>query len=63
MCRSDSGAAARSRTVTKRKAAQIAGNMTSLADAADLEPYVDELLPRVRELLFDPVHGRGCASA
>jgi hypothetical protein len=48
---------------TKRNAVQIAGNMTMLADAHDLEPYVAELLPCVRELLFDALpDARGAAA-
>ena len=47
----------------KRRAAQIAGNMTTLADAADLEPYVRELLPAVRTQLFDPVPDSRAAAA
>jgi hypothetical protein len=50
-------------TKSKRAAVQIAGNMTVLADAADLEPYVAGLLPMVRELLFDAVPDARAAAA
>ncbi|WWD15877.1 hypothetical protein CI109_100301 [Kwoniella shandongensis] len=40
---------------TKRKAAQIVGNMASLTEARDLVPYLTELMPLVHEVLVDPV--------
>jgi hypothetical protein len=42
-------------TFAKRCAAQIAGNMTTLAEYDDLHAYLDKLLPAVRDVLFDPV--------
>ena len=39
----------------KRKSAQIVGNLASLAEARDLSPYLPQLVPRVREVLIDPV--------
>ncbi|KAF8911690.1 armadillo-type protein [Gymnopilus junonius] len=40
---------------TKKKAAQIVGNMASLTDAKDFVPYLDKLLPMVHQVLVDPV--------
>ena len=40
---------------TKKKAAQIVGNMSSLTDPKDLVPYLDTLLPPLKEVLIDPV--------
>ncbi|KDR69874.1 hypothetical protein GALMADRAFT_913484 [Galerina marginata CBS 339.88] len=40
---------------TKKKAAQIVGNLASLTDAKDFVPYLDELLPMVHQVLVDPV--------
>ncbi|KAH9485783.1 eIF-2-alpha kinase activator gcn1 [Psilocybe cubensis] len=40
---------------TKKKAAQIVGNLASLTDAKDFVPYLDELLPLVHQVLVDPV--------
>ncbi|WWC61174.1 uncharacterized protein I303_103754 [Kwoniella dejecticola CBS 10117] len=40
---------------TKRKAAQIVGNMASLTETRDLVPYLNELMPLVHEVLVDPV--------
>ncbi|KAK8869849.1 hypothetical protein IAR55_000417 [Kwoniella newhampshirensis] len=40
---------------TKRKAAQIVGNMASLTEARDLVPYLTELMPLVHDVLVDPV--------
>lgn len=40
---------------TKKKAAQIVGNLASLTDSKDFVPYLDELLPLVHLVLVDPV--------
>ncbi|KAH7091864.1 translational activator GCN1 [Auriculariales sp. MPI-PUGE-AT-0066] len=40
---------------TKKKAAQIVGNMASLTDAKDFIPYIPRLLPLVHTVLSDPV--------
>ncbi|GLB43526.1 putative ARM repeat-containing protein [Lyophyllum shimeji] len=40
---------------TKKKAAQIVGNMASLTDSKDFVPYLSELLPMVHQVLVDPV--------
>ncbi|KAF8161530.1 armadillo-type protein [Crassisporium funariophilum] len=40
---------------TKKKAAQIVGNLASLTDAKDFVPYLDVLLPMVHQVLVDPV--------
>jgi HEAT repeat protein len=40
---------------TKKKAAQIMGNMSSLTEPSDLIPYLDLLLPELKEVLVDPV--------
>lgn len=40
---------------TKKKASQIMGNMSSLTDPRDLIPYLDTLLPPLKEVLVDPV--------
>ncbi|CAA7260345.1 unnamed protein product [Cyclocybe aegerita] len=40
---------------TKKKAAQIVGNLASLTDVKDFVPYLDELLPMVHQVLVDPV--------
>ncbi|KAI0944136.1 hypothetical protein AcV7_002042 [Taiwanofungus camphoratus] len=40
---------------TKRKAAQIVGNMASLTDSKDFVPYLSQLLPLVHVVLVDPV--------
>ncbi|KAK4684697.1 hypothetical protein P7C73_g5471, partial [Tremellales sp. Uapishka_1] len=40
---------------TKRKSAQIVGNMASLTEARDLVPYLHDLMPLVHEVLVDPV--------
>ncbi|GAA99124.1 uncharacterized protein L969DRAFT_87172 [Mixia osmundae IAM 14324] len=48
---------------TKRKASQIVGNMATLTDSKDLAPYLTSLIPRVREVLIDPVpEARGTAA-
>jgi hypothetical protein len=39
----------------KRKASQIVGNMSTLTESKDLTPYLPQLVPRVREVLVDPV--------
>ena len=39
----------------KRKGAQIVGNMASLTDSKDLIPYLPQLVPRIRDVLIDPV--------
>lgn len=39
----------------KRKSVQIIGNLATLAEARDLGPYLSQLVPRVREVLVDPV--------
>lgn len=40
---------------TKKKAAQIVGNLASLTDSKDFVPYLSELLPLVHIVLVDPV--------
>ncbi|KXN82440.1 Translational activator gcn1 [Leucoagaricus sp. SymC.cos] len=40
---------------TKKKAAQIVGNLASLTDSKDFVPYLDNLLPLVHLVLVDPV--------
>ncbi|RDB20660.1 eIF-2-alpha kinase activator gcn1 [Hypsizygus marmoreus] len=40
---------------TKKKAAQIVGNLASLTDSKDFVPYLAELLPMVHVVLVDPV--------
>ncbi|EKM53603.1 uncharacterized protein PHACADRAFT_125439 [Phanerochaete carnosa HHB-10118-sp] len=40
---------------TKKKAAQIVGNLASLTDSKDFVPYLNELLPLVHVVLVDPV--------
>lgn len=40
---------------TKKKAAQIVGNMASLTDSKDFVPYLSQLLPLVHVVLVDPV--------
>ncbi|KAG6915850.1 hypothetical protein DXG01_009609 [Tephrocybe rancida] len=40
---------------TKKKAAQIVGNLASLTDSKDFVPYLSELLPMVHLVLVDPV--------
>ncbi|KAJ2996777.1 translational activator of GCN4, partial [Globomyces sp. JEL0801] len=48
---------------TKKKAAQIMGNMSSLTEPRDLIPYLDTLLPPLKEVLVDPVpETRGTAA-
>ncbi|KAJ7504446.1 armadillo-type protein [Mycena galericulata] len=40
---------------TKKKAAQIVGNLASLTDSKDFVPYLSKLLPMVHQVLVDPV--------
>ncbi|KAJ6581434.1 armadillo-type protein [Mycena capillaripes] len=40
---------------TKKKAAQIVGNLASLTDSKDFVPYLSGLLPMVHQVLVDPV--------
>ncbi|KAG9080780.1 translational activator of GCN4, partial [Ceratobasidium sp. 370] len=40
---------------TKRKAAQIVGNLSSLTDSKDFIPYLPQLMPLVHVVLVDPV--------
>ena len=40
---------------TKRKAAQIVGNLASLTDSQEFVPYLSTLLPLVHVVLVDPV--------
>ncbi|KAI0366693.1 ARM repeat-containing protein [Pilatotrama ljubarskyi] len=40
---------------TKKKAAQIVGNLASLTDSKDFVPYLSRLLPMVHNVLVDPV--------
>ncbi|KAF8883249.1 armadillo-type protein [Infundibulicybe gibba] len=40
---------------TKKKAAQIVGNLASLTDSKDFVPYLSGLLPLVHTVLVDPV--------
>nr|XP_043618177.1 protein ILITYHIA [Erigeron canadensis] len=41
---------------TKKKAAQIAGNMCSLVtDPTDMLPYIELLLPEIKKVLVDPI--------
>ncbi|KAF5388930.1 hypothetical protein D9757_005118 [Collybiopsis confluens] len=40
---------------TKKKAAQIVGNLASLTDSKDFVPYLSQLLPLVHAVLVDPV--------
>ena len=42
-------------TDTKKKAAQIIGNMYSLTDKKDLAPYLNDVLPGLKQSLVDPV--------
>ncbi|KAJ1965225.1 translational activator of GCN4 [Dipsacomyces acuminosporus] len=46
----------RARTAsTKRNAAQIMGSMATLTDPKDLGPYLESLVPLLRDVLVDPV--------
>ncbi|KAI8841708.1 armadillo-type protein [Chytridium lagenaria] len=50
-------------TDTKKKAAQIMGQMATLTDQKDLIPYLANLLPKLKEVLVDPVpEARGVAA-
>ncbi|CAO3633857.1 unnamed protein product [Cunninghamella echinulata] len=50
-------------TEIKTKSAQIVGNMASLTDQKDLVPYLSVILPRIKEVLSDPVpEARGTAA-
>ncbi|KAJ3118798.1 translational activator of GCN4 [Phlyctochytrium bullatum] len=50
-------------TETKKKAAQIMGQMATLTDQKDLVPYLSNLLPKLKEVLVDPVpEARGVAA-
>ncbi len=40
---------------TKIKATQIVGNMARLTEETDLKPYLDKILPYLKEILIDPV--------
>jgi HEAT repeat protein len=40
---------------TKKKASLLLGNMASLTDERDLLPYMDNLIPSLKEVLVDPV--------
>ena len=42
-------------TKVKKKAATIIGNMYSLTSPGDLAPYLDQLVPGLKEALVDPV--------
>lgn len=47
----------------KRKAAQIVGNLASLTDSKDIIAYLPQLVPRMREVLVDPVPEARATSA
>ncbi|PRP84949.1 hypothetical protein PROFUN_07334 [Planoprotostelium fungivorum] len=40
---------------TKKKAAQIVGNMCSLAETKDLEPYLDVMISDLKSIITDPI--------
>eukprot|EP00833_Pecoramyces_ruminatium_P000601 jgi/Orpsp1_1/1174633/evm.model.c7180000050816.1 len=39
---------------TKKMASQIMGNMSSLTDKKDIIPYIERLMPSLKEVLIDP---------
>lgn len=39
----------------KRKSASIVGTLATITEARDLAPYLPQLVPKVREVLVDPV--------
>ena len=39
----------------KRKAAEIIGNMSQMTEANDLIPYLNSIMPELKEVLIDPV--------
>jgi len=48
---------------TKKMASQIMGNMSSLTDKKDIIPYIERLMPSLKEVLIDPnPEARGFAS-
>lgn len=42
-------------TEGKRRSAFIVGNLSSLSDAQDLEPYLPLVLPDLKSILLDPI--------
>jgi hypothetical protein len=42
-------------TDTKKKATQIVGNMSSLSEHKDLEPYVESLISDLKLTVVDPI--------
>lgn len=42
-------------TEAKKRASQIVGNMSSLTEKKDLEPYLEKLLPQLKNVLVDPI--------
>jgi hypothetical protein len=48
---------------TKRKASLLLGNMATLTEEEDLLPYMDKLLPKMKDVLIDPIpETRTCAA-